>query len=302
MVDDELVYALELILYKIEQVALKIGVTFGFSKTQILVVSEDVEPLKIRISKSASLELRSSEITDKAKWLGCKVQNTTEGLVPESATSLLGKSTGVVSQFANFCIRYSDPAQLCVRRQVFQTFILPLMDYTVLTFYSKFSLSDLDKLWAHERKMWDLVFKPGAESLYGDLMDLRLVPIQNRYISRMEVMKRHYNRYVLDPRISHRPTAYSIVSKVHMLTEGAIQQNQEFCDELRTLWRRFVKKRKAGDRYIERVQTEGVYIDEFESLPQWLASVYVPYCPVQREAFMERMVRLRRTMSTRTFV
>ena len=300
-IDDELVRALEIVLERVELVALKIGVTFGFSKTQILVVSDDVVPLQILCSKSSSLELRSSEITDKAKWLGCKIKNTVDGLIPESASSLLGKSTSVVSQFTNFCLRYSGSQQLHVRRQVYQTFIVPLMDYTVLTFYSKFSLSDLDKFWEHERRMWDLIYMPGSESYYGDLLELRLVPIQNRYLSRLEVMKRHFERYARDPRVSHAVCSQSILGRVRDLSIDTISENQSFCENLKKMWQRFTKKRKA-EGTVSLVRAEGVYESEFESLPQWLAAVYVPYCPVQRERFLERMVRLRRSMSKRTFV
>lgn len=123
LIDEELVFELCEILSRIETIAAQIGATFGFSKTQILVVEEDVKMLQILFSKSSSQELKHAEVTSQAKWLGCKVANTREGLMPERVKSLLGKSTSMISQFRNFCTRYCQPSHLVVRRQCYTTFI-----------------------------------------------------------------------------------------------------------------------------------------------------------------------------------
>ena len=45
-IDERLVYELRGILESVEEVAVKIGITFGISKTQILVIDEDVPVLR----------------------------------------------------------------------------------------------------------------------------------------------------------------------------------------------------------------------------------------------------------------
>ena len=288
-IDERLVYELRGILESVEEVAVKIGITFGVSKTQILVIDEDVPVLKGQLVHCPSFELRQTEVTDVAKWLGVRVRLTREGLSPEPAASLLAKSTSVVSQFQNFCVRYSGPAQLPVRRQVYQTFILPILDYTVLTFFSKYSDSDQERFHSHERRMWDLVYSPLEKSAYGDLVKLRLVPLVNRVISRQEVIQRHYYKYRRDPRVQHQPACYSVLYRVVQLVDSVFVNNYNFREELKILWKR---SRKDMDG-------TGEYTCELENLPAWLASIYVPYCPRLRKLHKKNMERARALMLER---
>lgn len=146
--------------------------------------------------------------------------------------------------------------------------------------------------------MWNLVHCPGVDGYYEDLVKLCLLPLDNRRVCRLEVLQRHYESYVSDPRVQHSPTVGSILFEVAALTEDEIFENHAFRDELRSVWKALNKKRKKRN---EPQQAGTAYVNELENLPMWLASIYVPHCPRLRRRHEERMVQARERMAARNF-